>query len=356
MTTTSSAMDGLRALICAKADEYGLPRDLLAAVVMQESGGRVDAVSYDGGHGRGLMQVDDRWHDYDHARMLADAAYALDAGCRIFAANWRDFGGVDDTLRAYNGDWSDANGYVADVRRWLPQFASWKGDATMDTGAKTGVAASGQNVADAATRHLGETRESDARNGTYAVAGMCQAFVQDVYAECGVTIPTYPDAAGAGDAVTLTPGMPPVGAQIFLRGAGWSAHDHTGLHVGGGRVVSALASITMSDGWLALPTYRGWWLPPGVLAAAPPVASAVTGVTVPGNPYGVVAMPGAFAARWRLLDAQGLALPMLGYPMAAVTTLASGRRVQRFERGWLGTQDAPAPWDVVQLLPRELPA
>jgi len=201
-----TAMDELRAVICAKADEYGLPRDLLAAVVMQESGGRVDARSFDGGHGRGLMQVDDRWHDYDHARMLTDAAYALDAGCRILAANWRDFGGVDDTLRAYNGDWSDANGYVADVRRWLPQFANWKGDATMET------TATGQGVADAATRHLGDGRETDARNGTYAVAGMCQAFVQDVYAECGVTIPTCPDAASAGDAVALAPGLPPVGA------------------------------------------------------------------------------------------------------------------------------------------------
>ncbi len=349
-----TAMEELRAVICAKADEYGLPRDLLAAVVMQESGGRVDAVSYDGGHGRGLMQVDDRWHDYDHARMLADPAYALDAGCRILAANWRDFGGVDDTLRAYNGDWSDANGYVADVRRWLPLFAGWKEDTTMEATAKTGMAATGQSVADAATRHLGDVRESDARNGTYAVAGMCQAFVQDVYAECGVTVPTYPDAGSAGDAVPLTAGMPPVGAQIFLRGAGWSAHDHTGLHIGGGRVVSALASVTISDGWLALPTYRGWWLPPGVLAA-PPVADTAP-ATAPGNPYGAVAMPGPFAARWRLLDAQGLALPMLGYPVAAVTTLASGRRVQRFERGWLGTQDAPAPWDVVQLLPREVPA
>jgi len=25
------------------------------------------------------------------------------------------------------------------------------------------------------------------------------------------------------------------------------------------------------------------------------------------------------------------------------------------KRGWLGTQNAPAPWDVVQLLPREVP-
>ena len=54
MTEIPDTMQRLRPLICAKADQYGLPRDLLAAIIQQESGGRVDAVSYDGGHGAGL--------------------------------------------------------------------------------------------------------------------------------------------------------------------------------------------------------------------------------------------------------------------------------------------------------------
>ncbi len=73
------------------------------------------------------------------------------------------------------------------------------------------------------------------------------------------------------------------------------------------------------------------------------------------NPFGPVPLRPPFADRWRALDASGLALPMMGYPMAAECTLGNGRRVQRFERGWYGTQDAPAPWNVVALMPEEWP-
>jgi hypothetical protein len=74
-----------------------------------------------------------------------------------------------------------------------------------------------------------------------------------------------------------------------------------------------------------------------------------------GNPLGAIPMASPFWNRWHALDTLGLALPMMGYPQAAERTLASGRRVQRFERGWFGTQDAPDPWDLVALLPAEWP-
>ena len=75
-----------------------------------------------------------------------------------------------------------------------------------------------------------------------------------------------------------------------------------------------------------------------------------------GNPLGTIPMAAPFWDRWHALDTLGLALPMMGYPEAAERTLASGRRVQRFERGWFGTQDAPDPWNVVALFPAEWPA
>jgi hypothetical protein len=75
-----------------------------------------------------------------------------------------------------------------------------------------------------------------------------------------------------------------------------------------------------------------------------------------GNPLGRIPMAEPFWNRWHALDTLGLALPMMGYPEAAEQALANGRRVQRFERGWFGTQDAPDPWDVVALLPTEWPA
>ena len=74
------------------------------------------------------------------------------------------------------------------------------------------------------------------------------------------------------------------------------------------------------------------------------------------NPLGRIPMAPPFWNRWHALDALGLALPMMGYPQAAEQTLANGRRIQRFERGWFGTQDAPDPWDLVALLPTEWPA
>jgi N-acetyl-anhydromuramyl-L-alanine amidase AmpD len=74
-----------------------------------------------------------------------------------------------------------------------------------------------------------------------------------------------------------------------------------------------------------------------------------------GNPLGAIPMAAPFWNRWHALDTLGLALPMMGYPEAAEQTLASGRRVQRFERGWFGTQNAPDPWDLVALLPTEWP-
>lgn len=74
------------------------------------------------------------------------------------------------------------------------------------------------------------------------------------------------------------------------------------------------------------------------------------------NPLGRIPMASPFWNRWHALDSLGLALPMMGYPQAAEETLTNGRRVQRFERGWFGTQDAPDPWNIVALFPAEWPA
>lgn len=77
---------------------------------------------------------------------------------------------------------------------------------------------------------------------------------------------------------------------------------------------------------------------------------------VPENPYGRIPLRPPFWNRWNALAERGLALPMMGYPTAAERALPDGRRVQRFERGWFGTQDAEDPWNLVALLPEEWPA
>lgn len=76
---------------------------------------------------------------------------------------------------------------------------------------------------------------------------------------------------------------------------------------------------------------------------------------VPGNPYGAIPLLPPFWNRWHLLDTSGLALPMMGYPLSAETTLPNGRRLQHFERGYFATQDAPDPWNLVALPAPEWP-
>ena len=69
---------------------------------------------------------------------------------------------------------------------------------------------------------------------------------------------------------------------------------------------------------------------------------------VPNNPHGQVPVRNPLWSRWKVLDDQGLALPMIGYPMAPAQD-AGGRPIQRFERGWLALGDGQPPWDVVML-------
>ena len=207
----------------------------------------------------------------------------------------------------------------------------------------------GQMIVDAAMKHLGDTHEVDGWNGDHLVSGYCQEDVEDWYTEAGLLVPHYPTAVAAHDAAPVNLGEPALGAQIWMIGPGWLAAGHTGIYIGGGRVLSGLASVMISTGWLDLPTYAGWRMPAGI-SDAPPVR------VVEGNPYGPVPLVHPFSSRWYALeDGMGLALPMMGYPRAVEMMTAGGRRIQQFERGWYGTQEAPAPWDVVQLLETEVP-
>ena len=62
-------LEKLQPLITAISDSYGLPAALVGAIVSRESGGGrllgkngCPPGTGDRGHGRGLMQIDDRWH------------------------------------------------------------------------------------------------------------------------------------------------------------------------------------------------------------------------------------------------------------------------------------------------------
>ncbi len=128
----------------------------------------------------------------------------------------------------------------------------------------------------------------------------------------------------------------------------------------------------LSDAWKA--AMAGWYRAPGVVAAnrTTPLPAPVPPQTpffIDGNPYGPVPMRDLFWARWDALNAlgakldhpgavnpQGLALPTLGYPVAADYTLPSGRRIQKCERAYLAYDKGAAPFNVVVLMLSEQPA
>ncbi len=101
--------------IAGAARRHGLDADLLAAVAAQETGGPDTNsgrnVVGDGGHGRGLFQIDDRWHSFAKTPAAMDPAenadYAAGMISRLLA---RYKGNVHRALSAYNAGDPDATG------------------------------------------------------------------------------------------------------------------------------------------------------------------------------------------------------------------------------------------------------
>ena len=89
------------------ARKHGIPLELLLAVASQESriGTARLLVNWRGdyGHGRGLMQIDDRWHRaYVAAHRDDDHAANIDYGAALLASEYRRRGTWPDALTAYN--------------------------------------------------------------------------------------------------------------------------------------------------------------------------------------------------------------------------------------------------------------
>ena len=282
--------------------------------------------------------------------MLKDAGYALDYGCRLLAAHAAGYGLRTDAeqanvLRAYNGDWNDRNGYVADVRRWLPLYTGWL---------ETRPAATGADVLAEALRWVGTTQREafDTTNGEGGVFGYCEAFVESCHERLGVPRTRYANAlAFLNDPNIPTQPLPAPAGSCVLFGRATDPAGHVAISDGAGGMIG-----TTADGIAHTPVWAGcvgWQWYPGVSAATPPIVS--ERATIAGNPYGAIALHPAFADRWYRLDALGLAFPTLGYATEPPVTLATGRVMQRFERAVLATSSGDAPWNVVSLLLSELP-
>lgn len=109
ITVDARALNGF---LERSASTHGVPPTLLKAVAWKESTWNPKALSFDGQHGKGLMQIDDRYHDFASTPAAFDPVASADYGARYLSDLRRQHGSWDAALAAYNGSWS----YVTRVR------------------------------------------------------------------------------------------------------------------------------------------------------------------------------------------------------------------------------------------------
>ncbi len=135
--------------IVSAAQRHGLDPSLLAAVAAQETGGpgRNGGANIvgDGGHGRGLFQIDDRWHDFARSPAAMDPAKNADYAAGMLSGLLSRYGGdARRALSAYNAGspgatgtrttWGDGQtlGYADSVLRHYAQITGHTEDARAD--------------------------------------------------------------------------------------------------------------------------------------------------------------------------------------------------------------------------------
>jgi soluble lytic murein transglycosylase-like protein len=106
--------------ITAAGRRYGLDPQLLAAVAAQETGGPGSNAGHnivgDGGHGRGLFQIDDRWHAFASTPAAMEPTKNADYAARMISGLLKQYGGnVREALSAYNSGSPTATGTMT---RW----------------------------------------------------------------------------------------------------------------------------------------------------------------------------------------------------------------------------------------------
>gem|GEM_PF-2367484 len=90
-------------MLDAAAKKYGIPANLLKAVAWQESKWNPKESSFDGGHGKGLMQIDDRFHNFAKTKDVWDPVKNLDYGANYLSKLYKQTGSWDRALKKYNG-------------------------------------------------------------------------------------------------------------------------------------------------------------------------------------------------------------------------------------------------------------
>jgi hypothetical protein len=125
--------------IAGAAERHGLDPKLLAAVAAQETGGPGSNAGRnivgDGGHGRGLFQIDDRWHAFAQSPDAMNPGRNAEYAAGMLAGLLKRYGGdVREALSSYNAgspkatgtttQWADGRtlGYADSVMRHYEQL------------------------------------------------------------------------------------------------------------------------------------------------------------------------------------------------------------------------------------------
>jgi hypothetical protein len=90
-------------MLDAASEKYGIPPNILKAVAWQESGWKPDALSFDGQHGKGVMQIDDRFHQFARTQDVFDPKKNIDYGAKYLASLKDKYGSWNEALHHYNG-------------------------------------------------------------------------------------------------------------------------------------------------------------------------------------------------------------------------------------------------------------
>lgn len=90
-------------MLDAASKKYGIPPNVLKAVAWQESSWNPNALSFDGHHGKGVMQIDDRFHEFARTQDVFDPAKNIDYGAKYLAGLYKETGSWQGALKRYNG-------------------------------------------------------------------------------------------------------------------------------------------------------------------------------------------------------------------------------------------------------------
>jgi len=118
-------------LLDAAAQKYGIPPDILKALAYQES--TWSNILGRDKHGKGVLQIDDRYYPFARTTNVWDPAKNIDYGARLLAKNFARYGSWDTAVMRYNGSNATARRNADRVMRhvatkpwlrWYPSFQS----------------------------------------------------------------------------------------------------------------------------------------------------------------------------------------------------------------------------------------